>query len=234
MKLEGTYTFNAPRDLVWESLLNPDILANVLPGCEKLEKIGDNEFKGALKMKVGPVQGLFHGKVTLTDLDAPKSYNLQIDGQGAPGFVKGNGEVYLKVEGDTTVMNYTGEAQVGGRIANVGQRLMDSSAKAITRQALESLNKQIMAQVAPSSVKNESEVTTSGSTVQDPSTPSQAQFAANVTKEILDDLVPFEQRPVIIVTATTVLGVILLFNLLSNWFANKVAYRVVEILEQRK
>src|SRR5262245_37321960 len=147
MKLDGSYTFDAPRDVVWEALLDPEVLARVMPGCEKLEQVGENEYKGTLKIKVGPVQGAFEGLVTLSDINPPDSYHMSVDGKGGPGFMRGEGQVILEPQGDATIMHYTGEAQVGGRIASVGQRLLDSSAKALTRQSLDGLNKQIQARL---------------------------------------------------------------------------------------
>jgi len=145
VKLDGTYTFDAPREAVWQALLDPNVLAKVMPGCEKLERVGENEYKGMLKIRVGPVQGQFEGLVNLTDINAPESYRMQVDGKGAPGFMKGVGEVRLEDQGASTLMHYSGDAQVGGRIASVGQRLLDSSAKALTRQSLDGLNEQIKA-----------------------------------------------------------------------------------------
>ena len=144
MKIDGSYTFAAPRDVVWPMLLDPQVLANVMPGCEKLEEIGENQYKGVLKIKVGPVQGKFNGKVTLTDINEPDSYNMDVDGKGPAGFVKGTGGLVLSDgENGSTVMTYKGDAKVGGRIASVGQRLIDTSAKAIIRQSLDGLNQQI-------------------------------------------------------------------------------------------
>ena len=143
MKLEGTYTFDAPQDVVWSALLDPDVLAKVMPGCEKLEQIGENEYSGLIKIRVGPVQGKFQGKVLLADINEPDSYSMVVDGKGAPGFMKGEGQVKLEAQGNSTIMHYTGDAQVGGRIASVGQRLLDSSAKALTKQSLDGLNNQI-------------------------------------------------------------------------------------------
>ena len=134
MKLEGTYPFNASRDIVWPLLQDPHVLASIMPGCEKLEQISDNEFEGILKIKVGPVQGTFNGKIILSDINEPQSYNITIDGKGAPGFVKGQGGVQLVEENGRTILQYDGDAQVGGRLASVGQRLLDTSARAIVRR----------------------------------------------------------------------------------------------------
>ncbi len=280
MKLEGTYTFDAPRDLVWQSLLDPEILAKVMPGCQKLEKVGDNQYKGALKIKIGPVQGVIQGGITLSDLNAPESYQMKIDGKGAPGFLKGVGHVRLNEENGQTRMQYKGEANVGGRIASVGQRLLGSSAKAITRQSLESLNKQIQARFnvqtqpqteettqvrAETQVSEQAKVESQPAQTTDtktdakqnsaekaqptdfqqastanasdateiPDGPSQAEFAAGVTKEILDDLIPPEKRPMLIAVA---LGVLFLLVYLSNHGQHKearIAQRVADILEER-
>ncbi len=145
MKINGTYTFDAPQDVVWESLLDPVVLAAVMPGCEKLDKTDDGTYEGVLKIKVGPVQGSFKGKVQLDNIDAPSGYTMNVDGRGAPGFVKATSSVSLEGKGDQTEMSYEADARVGGRIASVGQRLIDSSAKAIIKQSLEGLNKVVVA-----------------------------------------------------------------------------------------
>ena len=82
MKLTGTYTFNAPRELVWEMFLDPTVLAQIMPGCEELVKVGDNEYEGQLKIKVGPVQGSFKGNVQLSELNPPHTYHMEVNGKG--------------------------------------------------------------------------------------------------------------------------------------------------------
>ena len=113
MKLEGTYTFDAPREVVWQALLDPEVLGRVMPGGEALEKIGENEYKAVLKIRVGPVQGQFEGLVTLLDINPPESYRMQVSGKGGPGFMKGEGQVRLEDQGSSTLLHYSGEAQVG-------------------------------------------------------------------------------------------------------------------------
>ena len=223
MKVSGEYTFDAPQGMVWEMLQDPEVLASVLPGCEQLDLIGENEYEGTLKIKIGPVQGKFKGKVKLENISAPDSYDMKVDGRGAPGFVNATGGLKLSAQGDQTVMVYDGEARVGGRIASVGQRLLDSSAKAIIRQSLEALNTILEAQVVASGsaavadaietaadvVAEDAadEVTAVSAAAPAPSTspatpprpavkaPSQTEFAANVAKEVAKDLIP---RPVLI------------------------------------
>lgn len=200
MKLSGTYTFEAPRDVVWSALLDPEVLAKTMPGCEKLDKVGENEYKGALKIRVGPVQGQFEGSVTLSDLNPPEGYSLEVDGKGPAGFMKGKGQVRLEAQDNSTLMHYEGEAQVGGRIASVGQRLLDTSAKALTRQSLDSLHEQIKARrQAEGSAEPPPEV----------AAPSQTQFAAAVTKGILQELIPPEQRPWVIGGGLVLLAIVI-------------------------
>jgi hypothetical protein len=231
VKLEGTYTFDAPREVVWQALLDPNVLAKVMPGCERLDQIGENEYKGSLKIRVGPVQGQFEGIVHLLDITAPESYRMQIDGKGAPGFMKGTGEVRLEDHGGSTVMQYSGEAQVGGRIASVGQRLLDSSAKAITRQSLEGLHEQIKAraQVDASSV---AEMALASEPVlgAESSAPSQTEFALGVAKNLIDDLVPAPQRPKIVAAGVGLIALIFFIN----WWMNAIARRVADEVWERR
>ena len=103
MKITGKHTLAVPRDVVWEAILDPEVLSRTLPGCEDMAPVGENQFRGKLKMKVGPVQGLFEGGVELLDLDPPNGYNLKMDGKGAPGFVNGTGSIRLEdADGDGT------------------------------------------------------------------------------------------------------------------------------------
>ncbi|MEM7356220.1 MAG: carbon monoxide dehydrogenase subunit G [Acidobacteriota bacterium] len=201
MKIEGQHTFEAPRELVWKTVLDPTVLAAVLPGCEDFQEVGDNEFTGTLKIKVGPVQGKFKGNVQLSDLQEPESYQMRIKGKGAPGFVDGQGQLRLEDAGSSTVLHYSVDAKVGGRIASVGQRLLDSSSKVITRQALEGLEQQVVAQAASEAGEAAPEV----------EAPSQAEFAAEVAKGVVDDLVPQERRPMLYgIGALVVLAIVLL------------------------
>lgn len=148
MKIAGEYLFEGPQDVVWEVLMDPDVLASVLPGCEKLERVGEDEYEGALEIKIGPVQGAFKGKVKLSDIVEPESYTMRVDGQGASGFVNATGHLELRPENGQTHVDYEGDAQVGGRLAAVGQRLVESSAKAIIRQSLDGLNEAVKARAA--------------------------------------------------------------------------------------
>jgi carbon monoxide dehydrogenase subunit G len=220
---------------VWNVLLDPVLLAQVLPGSEGLEPLGDDKYKATLKIQVGPVQGVFEGTVALADINEPVSYRMDINGKGAPGFVKGGGAVRLETRGTTTIMHYSGEAQVGGRIASVGQRLLESSAKALVNQSLEAINEQIKAIVAAQEAQKaqaaqqpqSSPATTpspaSGSATGQPQTsavlvkpPSQTQFALGVAKGVFADLVPAQYRPIVI--GGTVILLVIIILLIINAF----------------
>ncbi len=207
MNLDGEYTFRAPQDLVWQCLLDPVVLAAALPGCEKLELVGENEYEGALNIKIGPVQGTFQGKVKLEDIERPTRYTMQVDGRGAPGFVKATAHLELESRDGETHFTYTSRAQVGGRIASVGQRLIESSAKAITKQSLEGLNTAILARVGDPRGESTADaaLATDTALATDAASPSQAQFAAAVAKEVAKDLVP---RWVMVAAAVVILMVI--------------------------
>lgn len=148
MELAGTYNFEVPRQMVWDALQDPDVLGQIMPGGQKLEKTDENEYKARIKIRVGPVQGVFDGNIKLSEIEPPESYRMDVDGRGQPGFIKAHGNVKLEEDGDHTVMNYEGEAQVGGRIASVGQRLMDSTARAMTRQTLDGLHEYLKSKAA--------------------------------------------------------------------------------------
>ncbi len=146
VKLAGSYEFDAPKDAVWEALQDPEVLSRVLPGCKQLDKIAENEYRGEISIRVGPVQGSFNGSVNLSNIDPPNGYQMDLAGQGRPGFIKGSGR--LRLDGDTpTTLHYDGDAQLSGRIASVGQRLVDSTARSLTRQGLQSLDKIIAARL---------------------------------------------------------------------------------------
>lgn len=228
MKVEGSYPFAAPRDVLWSMLLDPQVLARVMPGCEKLETVAENQFNGILKIKVGPVQGKFHGDVYLADLNSPESVSITVDGKGAPGFVKGTGSLKLEADGDMTTLHYNGDAQVGGRLASVGQRLLDTSANAIIRQSLEGLGQQVQARMmADASGELDMEAMPAA-----PAPPSQTEFAMGVVKNLADEYLAPENRDNLIKTGLMVLGVLMLLRLIGNWWANKIAKKVAKQLKK--
>jgi hypothetical protein len=134
MKIEGSADIPAPRERVWAAFLDPDILAQALPGCEKLEAIGPNEYKATMKVGVAAIKGTFEGKVKLSDLEPPNRYRMAVEGSGGPGFVRGDAGMQMSdVDGGTKV-SYDADVQVGGLIASVGQRMLGGVTKMMLDQ----------------------------------------------------------------------------------------------------
>jgi len=130
MEMTGSYRIAAPRDQVWAALNDPAVLKDCIPGCEKLDKVSDTEMEATAALKIGPVKARFNGKVTLSDINPPQGYTITGEGAGgAAGFAKGGADVNLAEEGEETVLTYTARAQVGGKIAQMGARLIDGVAK---------------------------------------------------------------------------------------------------------
>ena len=134
MKIEGSADIPAPREKVWAAFLDPNILAQALPGCEKLEAIGENEYKATMKVGVAAIKGTFEGKVKLSDLEPPDRYRMAVEGSGGPGFVRGEAGMQMSdVDGGTKV-SYDADVQVGGLIASVGQRMLGGVTKMMLDQ----------------------------------------------------------------------------------------------------
>ena len=130
MEMTGEYRISAPRQRVWEALNDPEVLKQCIPGCQSLEKVSDTEFNGRVVASVGPVRAAFGGKVTLSDLDPPQSYTISGEGSGGvAGFAKGGAKVNLAEEGAETLLTYDVQAQVGGKLAQIGSRLIDGVAR---------------------------------------------------------------------------------------------------------
>ena len=130
MEIKGEYRIPASREKVFAALNDPVVLQASIPGCESLEKVSDTEMKAKVRMRIGPVSASFSGKVTLSDIDPPNGYRISGEGQGGPaGFAKGGAVVSLREDGAETVLNYDVDAQVGGKIAQVGARLIEGTAK---------------------------------------------------------------------------------------------------------
>ncbi|QJE72927.1 carbon monoxide dehydrogenase subunit G [Aerophototrophica crusticola] len=131
MDMTGEYRIAAPRDRVWAALNDPEVLRQCIPGCEELTKVSDTEYAAAAKVKVGPVAARFTGRVLITDLDPPAGYTITGEGQGgAAGFGKGGANVNLAEDGpDATILRYVADAQVGGKLAQLGSRLVQGTAR---------------------------------------------------------------------------------------------------------
>lgn len=143
MRIAGNYTFEATREEVWSALNDPEVLARTIPGCQRLDQVGENEYESTLKVGLAAVRGTYDGRVKIDNLVAPESYEIHVDGKGSNGFLKGAGSIKLRTDGAHTILDYGGEAQVGGTIASVGQRLLDGAAKTLINQSLKSLAQQI-------------------------------------------------------------------------------------------
>ena len=222
MDLSGDFMFDAPPELTWKALQDPNVLASVMPGGDEFKEIGENEYSGVLNIKVGPVQGQFTGTIKLSDIADLESYSIQVDGKGSPGFVKANGRMKLTCLEGKTHMTYEGNVQVGGRIASVGQRLVETSAKSIIRQSLEGLNEYLKVQVAakqPAEAASGSanEVSEVSDIIAAPryNPPSQTNVALNVFKDIFSDLVPSQYRPVVI-ASFAILVILIIYRILRK------------------
>ncbi|MBM3510267.1 MAG: carbon monoxide dehydrogenase subunit G [Alphaproteobacteria bacterium] len=136
MDMTGEYRIPAAKQLVWNALNDPQILKKAIPNCEAIDKTSDTEMQATVNAKVGPLKARFQGKVTLSNIDAPNSYTLTGEGQGAGGvgFAKGVVDVALKDDGGATVLTYKLAAQVGGKLAQIGSRLIDSVAQQQAKQ----------------------------------------------------------------------------------------------------
>jgi uncharacterized protein len=130
MEIKGEYKIPAPREKVFAALNDPTVLQACIPGCESLEKTSDTEMNAKVRLRIGPVSATFTGKVTLSDIDPPNGYRISGEGQGGvAGFAKGGAVVTLRDDGGATVLDYNVDAQVGGKIAQVGARLIDGTAR---------------------------------------------------------------------------------------------------------
>lgn len=130
MDMSGEFRLPVPRERVWEALNDPEVLRECVPGCESLERISDSDFNAKMLSKVGPVKAKFATKLTISDANPPVSYSISGEGKGgAAGFAKGGAEVSLAEDGAETVLRYTAKVQVGGKLAQVGSRLIDGTAR---------------------------------------------------------------------------------------------------------
>jgi carbon monoxide dehydrogenase subunit G len=146
MKIEGKHEIDAPRTRVFEALINPEVLQRIIPGCERLEKTGVNTFAATIRTGVGSIKGVFNGSVTLEDLRFPEHFRMIVEGKGAPGFLKGSGDLNLEAAGERTVISYTGDVQVGGTIASVGQRMIQGTVKMMSTQFFTALEAEAQTQ----------------------------------------------------------------------------------------
>jgi uncharacterized protein len=134
VKVEGTYKIEGPRERVWQLITSPEVLRRCVPGCQTLEASEDGSYKMTLKAGVGSIKGLFNGAIKLDELREPEHYKMIVDGKGSSGFLRGEGTLDLIEDGGETTVNYLGDVSVGGTLASVGQRMIQSTAKLMIGQ----------------------------------------------------------------------------------------------------
>jgi carbon monoxide dehydrogenase subunit G len=141
MEMKGEQLIPAPQQVVWDALNDPEVLKACVPGCESIEKSADNEYQVLMVVRVGPVSAKFKGKLTLSDISPPSSYSISFEGQGgAAGFAKGSAQVRLSAEGAHTKLSYEVKANVGGKLAQIGSRLVDAAAKKVANDFFRNFN----------------------------------------------------------------------------------------------
>jgi uncharacterized protein len=174
MKLEGDHLFDGPRNEVWDMVRDPDVLATCLPGTQSLTKTGENCYEGTINVRIGPVSGTFSGRLEVSNEVPPQSCTLTVEGKGAPGYAKGFGNVELiEQPEDKTLLKYSGDMQIGGKLAGVGQRLIDSVSKSMVGQGFDAMDKALAARIAKKA----------GVAVEYKA-PTETQFAAAVAKDM--------------------------------------------------
>jgi carbon monoxide dehydrogenase subunit G len=143
MKVESTYELHAPRERVYAALIDPEILRLAIPGCESLERVEENLYSAKMKAGIGAIKGTFTGDVRLEDIRPPEHYRIVVQGKGAMGFAKGAADFDLEEKDGGTLIRYSGEMQIGGTIAGVGQRMIQGAAKMMASQFFARLEEQV-------------------------------------------------------------------------------------------
>ena len=205
MKIEGEYMFEGTREQVWDVVRDPEVLATALPGTQSLEQVSENEYQGEMHVRIGPVAGLFSGLLVISDEVPPESLTMTVEGKGKPGFVKGTGSVQLiSQEADKTLMQYHGDMQVGGRLASVGQRMMESVSKSLLKQGLDSLNQALLARQTSQTTGEQVEY----------KPPSESEFAASVAKDMAGEV--FSSRRVLWIAGAILIIIIIVAAILTR------------------
>lgn len=134
MKIEGSYLIKSPRERLFQQLISPEILQRCVPGCQSLEADEDGSYKMTMKTGIGSIKGVFTGLIRLDEVNEPDHFKMVVEGKGAPGFLKGEGALDLAQQGEETAVSYYGDISVGGTLASVGQRMVQSAAKMMIGQ----------------------------------------------------------------------------------------------------
>jgi carbon monoxide dehydrogenase subunit G len=177
MKVEGEHLFNGTPQQVWDLFRDTEVMAAALPGTRKMEYLGDNKYEAVMNVRVGPVAGEFSGELLISNENHPHSYTMSVEGRGKPGFMKGEGDVTLVDKAENgTLMQYAGEVQIGGKLAAVGQRLIDTVSKSIISQAFETLDQTLEERVAAGKEGRDAEYKEA----------SETEYAAAVARDMVD------------------------------------------------
>jgi carbon monoxide dehydrogenase subunit G len=202
MKVQGEHLFKGTPQQVWELFRDTEVMAAALPGTRKMELVAENKYQAVMNVRVGPVAGEFSGELLISNENFPHSYTMSVEGRGKPGFLKGVGDVILKEQGEIqTLMEYVGEVQIGGRLAAVGQRLIDTVSKSIISAAFETLDKVLAERVAAAEENREVSYEKA----------SESDYAAAVAKDLLSKQ---WVRWAMVIGIVVVIGLILLFTLM--------------------
>jgi len=144
MDMNDSQRIEAPREVVWAALNDPEVLKACIPGCETINKLSDTEMEATVVLKIGPVKASFGGKVTFSNIDPPNGYTISGEGQGGvAGHARGGADVRLEADGDATILHYDVKAEVGGKIAQLGSRLIDSTAKKLAGEFFNNFAEQV-------------------------------------------------------------------------------------------
>jgi carbon monoxide dehydrogenase subunit G len=207
--INGEQRIPAPQTVVWDALNDPEALKASISGCESVEKVSDTQFTARVVMAIGPVKAKFNGDVTLSDIDAPNGYTITGKGSGgAAGFGKGSAKVSLTPDGDGTVLRYSANASVGGKLAQIGQRLVDSAARKMADDFFTNFTAYLTAKGAASSAPT---ATAAGETPAP--TPAEAAAAAAPAPTVSND----NKKPSILVWV----GVIAIAAVALIWYLNR-------------
>jgi uncharacterized protein len=144
LKIQGEYIFNGPREVSYAVVHDPNMLLLAIPGESTMTEVSNNVYEGTIKMKIGTVNGQFAGTYTVSEDVPPESFTMVVKGKGAAGFAEGTGKVqFIQMDDGKTLFKYSGELNIGGKLASVGQRLIDSVSKGMLKSGLEKLDKEV-------------------------------------------------------------------------------------------
>lgn len=215
MEMSGEELINAPKSVVWEALNDPEILKQAISGCESVVKESDTAFSATVKVKVGPVKATFKGAVTLSNMDAPNGYTITGEGKGgAAGFGKGGADIKLTDADGGTLLSYNAKASVGGKMAQIGSRLIDSTAKKLAGEFFAKFNELVSDAQAASTVGSE------GINLEEATIIKAAEVIENPDAEMpVEPQIPekpFFQKPAFLVPAAIVVFAILYYLSQTN------------------